>query len=70
MEGEEASVCDKPVGEETAGEIASCGWNMIKGSVASVVNHRGGATITDWIVTLFAVLGVLILLAGIFRRRA
>ena len=42
---------------------------MIKGSVASVVNHPGGATITDWNVTLFAVLGVPILLAGIFRRR-
>lgn len=42
---------------------------MIKGSVASVVDHPGGATITDWNVTLFAVLGVPILLAGIFRRR-
>ena len=46
--------CEKPVGEQTLGEVTNCGWDTLRSAVSGVVSHPGGATVTEWIITTLA----------------
>ena len=61
-------VCDKAVDEQTASEIFGCGWNVIKSSVGSVIDHPGGANVTEWMLTILAIVILLFLFGSVFRR--
>lgn len=61
--------CEKPVAEQTVGEITNCGWDTLKSAVSDVVSHPGGATVTQWIITTLAVLVLLFFLVSLAPRR-
>ncbi len=61
--------CEKPVAEQTLGEIGNCGWDTLRSAVADVLSHPGGATVTQWIITTLAVLALLFFLVSLVPRR-
>lgn len=61
--------CEKPVGEQTLGEVTNCGWDTLKGAFSGVVSHPGGATVTEWIITTLAVLVLIFFLISLIPRR-
>jgi hypothetical protein len=61
--------CEKPVAEQTLGEITHCGWDALKNAVVTVVNHPGGATVTEWIIAILAVLTAVFFLLSLIPRR-
>jgi hypothetical protein len=61
--------CEKPVSEQTLGEITNCGWDTLKSAVVGVTSHPGAATITEWVITTLAVLTLLFFLASLIPRR-
>jgi uncharacterized membrane protein YtjA (UPF0391 family) len=61
--------CEKPVAEQTLGEITNCGWDTLRGAVSGVISHPGGATVTEWIITTLAVLALIFFLVSLIPRR-
>ncbi|MGA9826178.1 MAG: hypothetical protein WBQ53_15270 [Methylocystis sp.] len=61
--------CEKPVSEQTLGEITNCGWDTLRGAFSGVVSHPGGATVTEWIITTLAILALLFFLVSLIPRR-
>lgn len=61
--------CEKPVGEQTIGEVTSCGWDALRSAFVGVVSHPGGATVTEWIITTLAVLFLIFFLVSLLPRR-
>ncbi len=61
--------CEKPVAEQKLSEIIQCGWDTLKNAIVGVVDHPGGATVTEWIITILAALVVLFFLISLFPRR-
>jgi hypothetical protein len=61
--------CEKPVGEQTLGEITNCGWDTLRGAFSGVVSHPGGATVTEWIITTLAILVLIFFLVSLIPRR-
>ena len=61
--------CEKPVAEQTIGEITNCGWDTLRSAVIGVVSHPGGATVTEWIITTLAALALIFFLVSLIPRR-
>ena len=61
--------CEKPVSEQTLGEITNCGWDTLRGAFSGVVSHPGGATVTEWIITTLAILALIFFLVSLIPRR-
>lgn len=61
--------CEKPVSEQAVGDAAACSWNLIKDAAAAVVDHPGGASLTEWVITILVALILLMLISSLFRRR-
>jgi hypothetical protein len=61
--------CDKPISEQTISEAPSCAWSTVRDAVVAVVNHPGGATVTEWLITVLAGLTVLFFLGLLVPRR-
>jgi hypothetical protein len=61
--------CEKPVGEQTLGEITNCGWDTLRGAFSGVVSHPGSATVTEWIITTLAILVLIFFLVSLIPRR-
>ncbi len=60
--------CDKPVSEQTVGDIASCSLQIFKSAAVAVVDHPGGASLTEWVITVMAALVLLMLVGSLIRR--
>ncbi len=61
--------CDKPVSEQTVSDAVACSWTLVKDSASAVVDHPGGANLTEWMLTILLLLVLLMLIASMFRRR-
>ena len=61
--------CEKPVGEQTLGEVTNCGWDTLTSAIGGVISHPGGATVTEWIITMLAILALIFLLFSLIPRR-
>jgi hypothetical protein len=61
--------CEKPVAEQTVGEIGNCGWDALRSAFSDVFSHPGGATVTEWIITTLAILVLLFFLVSLIPRR-
>jgi hypothetical protein len=61
--------CEKPVAEQTLGEIGNCAWDTLRSAVVDVVSHPGGATVTEWIITTLATLALLFFIVSLIPRR-
>ncbi len=62
--------CEKPVAEQTLGEISHCGWDTLKNAMVDVFSHPGGATVTEWIIAVLAILTLLFFIISLIPRRA
>ncbi|MGC1862321.1 MAG: hypothetical protein WA733_14695 [Methylocystis sp.] len=61
--------CQKPVSEQTLGEVTNCSWDTLRSAVSGVISHPGGATVTEWIITTLAVLALIFFLVSLIPRR-
>ena len=64
------AACDKPVSEQTVSDAVTCSWSLVKDSASAVVDHPGGANLTEWMLTVLLALVLLMLIASLFRRRS
>jgi hypothetical protein len=62
--------CEKPVSEQAVGDAAACSWTLVKDAVSAVVDHPGGATLTEWMISILLLLVILMFIGSLFRRRA